>query len=312
MANTAFAPFPIDEHLTQIALAYRNQKMIADDVLPRIQVGKQLFEWMEFPLEDPFTTAPNTLVGRKSIPNEVEFGAEEKTASTRDHGLDSIIPQADLDNADERFDPRGYAVEQLADQIALGREKRVADIVFNADTYPSANKVALAADFKWTKQDHNPIPALLDYLDRPLMRPNTLVLGVASWRALRTNPFVVKAAHGNSGDAGAANRAAVSDLLEIENLIVGQAWMNSAKQGAAADIARLWGAHAAALYINPLANNRGGVTFGYTAQWGSRVAGQIAEPKIGLRGAVRVRTGEAVAEMVAAANCAFFIQNTNA
>ena len=312
MANTAYAPFPIDEHLTQIALAYRNQRMIADDVLPRIQVGKQLFEWMEFAKEDPFSVAPNTLVGRKSIPNEVEFGAESKTDATRDYGLDAIIPLADLENADDRFDPRGYHIEQIADQIALGREKRVVDIVFNEATYPAANKVALAADFKWTKADHNPIPALLDYLDRPLMRPNTLVLGVASWRALRTNPFVVKAAHGNSGDAGAANRAAVSDLLEIENLIVGQAWMNSAKQGATPDIARLWGAHAAALYINPLANNRGGVTFGYTAQWGSRVAGEMPEPKIGLRGSVRVRAGESVVEKVAASDCAFFIQNTNA
>jgi len=181
--------------------------------------------------------------------------------------------------------------------------------VFNADTYPASNKVALVTETKWTADGVNPIPSLLEYVDTPIMRPNTLVLGVEAWRALRVNPFVVKAAHGNSGDAGAATRAAVADLLEVENLIVGQAWLNSAKQGATPTIDRLWGNHAALLYINPLANNRGGVTFGYTAQWGSRVSGQIEEPKVGLRGAIRVRTGESVAEMVAASDCGFFIQN---
>ena len=35
------APFPIDPELTAIAIAYRNGRMIADEVLPRVPVGKQ-------------------------------------------------------------------------------------------------------------------------------------------------------------------------------------------------------------------------------------------------------------------------------
>jgi hypothetical protein len=307
MPNTAYAPFPIDEHLTQIALAYKNQRMIADEVLPRIPVDKQLFKWMKFDKAERFTQAPNTLVGRKSIPNEVEFGAEEDTAATRDYGLDDIIPNADLANADSRFNPTTHAVEVMSDLIMLGREKRVADLVFNPDTYPSGRKEAVTTNFKWGKADYNPIPKLLEYLDTPIMRPNIIVMGQAAWTTLRTNPAVVKAVQGNSGDAGAATKAALADLLEVEDIIVGQGWINTAKQGAAPTIQRLWGAHAALLYRNPLANNRGGVTFGYTAQWGGRIAGAINEEKVGLRGSVRVRVGESVVEMVAAADVGFLL-----
>ena len=43
MANQA--PFVIQPYLTSIALTYRNQKLIADQVLPRIQVLSTNFKW---------------------------------------------------------------------------------------------------------------------------------------------------------------------------------------------------------------------------------------------------------------------------
>ncbi len=86
------APFPIDAELTAIAIAYRNGRMIADDVLPRVPVGKQEFKYWKYDLADGFTV-PNTLVGRKSRPNEVEFDATDATDSTEDHGLDAPVPR---------------------------------------------------------------------------------------------------------------------------------------------------------------------------------------------------------------------------
>jgi len=42
-----------------------------------------------------------------------------------------------------------------------------------------------------------------------------------------------------------------------------------------------------------------------TAEYGSRFAGTIPEPKVGLRGAERVRVGESVKELVTAADCGY-------
>ena len=44
------APFPIDPHLTAIAIGYRNLSLIADSVLPRVPVGKAEFKWWKFDL----------------------------------------------------------------------------------------------------------------------------------------------------------------------------------------------------------------------------------------------------------------------
>ena len=66
----------------------------------------------------------------------------------------------------------------------------------------------------------------------------------------------------------------------------------------------------ALLHINPIASIRGNaISFGYTAEYGSRVSGSIPEPKVGLRGAQRVRVGESVNEIVAASDVGYYFQN---
>ncbi|KNE88004.1 hypothetical protein PSTG_18602, partial [Puccinia striiformis f. sp. tritici PST-78] len=104
-----------------IAIAYRNTSMIADEVLPRVPVGKAEFKWWEYDLGQGFTV-PNTNVGRTSQPNQVEFDAEEKTSSTNDYGLDAPVPQSDIDNAPANYDPLGRAAERTTDLILLDRE----------------------------------------------------------------------------------------------------------------------------------------------------------------------------------------------
>jgi len=104
-------PFPTDPVLTAIAIAYRNGRLIADDVLPRTLVGRQEFKWRHYHLADGFTL-PDTKVGRKSAPNRVEFGHKEETSSTEDYGLDAPVPQSDIENASGTgVDPLGTAIE---------------------------------------------------------------------------------------------------------------------------------------------------------------------------------------------------------
>jgi hypothetical protein len=139
----AKAPFPITQELTSITLAYGNEKFIADQVLPRIPVGRQEFKYNTYALADHFTV-PTTLVGRKGKPGEIEFGASEATSSTRDYGLDAAIPIADIENAAGRFDPEGRHAALLTEMIALDREQRVSTLVFDPNQYAAGNKSTLA------------------------------------------------------------------------------------------------------------------------------------------------------------------------
>ena len=303
------APFPIQPELTAIAIAYRNTRLIADAVLPRVPVGKQDFKYLKHAMADGFTL-PDTRVGRRGRPNEVEFSATETPASCLDYGLDDPVPQADIDNAPVNYDPLGRAVEGLSDLIALDREVRAANLVFNAANYGAANKVTLSGTSQFSDfTNSDPIAALMNALDACIMRPNVMVIGRPAFSVLARHPKVIKAVLGNAGDSGIANRKAIADLFELEDIQVGEAFLNTAKKGQTASISRVWGKHIALLYQDKNADTRGGTTFGFTAQFGSRVAGAQADSNIGLRGGQRVRVGESVVELVTANDLGYFIQN---
>src|SRR5205085_96066 len=142
------SPYPIDPALTAIAVAYKNDDYIADVVLPRILVAKQEFKFLQYASDQQYTLV-DTRVGRRSKPNEVTLDATEITDSTEDHALDGGVPRADMENADERYDPLGNEVMFIQELIALGREQRAASLVHSAATYSAGLKATLAGNMQF-------------------------------------------------------------------------------------------------------------------------------------------------------------------
>src|SRR6185312_3404208 len=142
----AQAPFVIQPRLTAITLAYRNQRLVADNVLPRIPVDSPLFKWSQYSLGDAFTV-PDTRVGRKGDVNEIDWTATEQSAFCQDYGLEDAIPYYDLMAARASsqtqgvypIDPEARSTELLTDLVQLDREVRVANLVMNTANYPAAN-----------------------------------------------------------------------------------------------------------------------------------------------------------------------------
>jgi hypothetical protein len=308
MAN--LRPFPIDARLTGISLAYRNRALIAEDVLPRVPVGNQSFRYLLHTKAERFTI-PSTLVGRNGRPNEVEFSASETSGLVYDYGLDDVVPNDDIASAPEGWDPLGNAVEGLSDLLALDREVRVATLLGTAATYPAGQKEQNTGTDVWEDTaNSDPVTQILDAMRVPLMRPNIMIVSQLVWDRLRTHPKVVKSVQANGTDTGIIGMQAVQSLFGLDRILVGEAFVNTAKPGQAATYARAWGNDAILLHQNRLANTRSPqMTFGYTAAWMGRVAGQMAEPQTGLRGAIRVRVGESVNEIICASDCGYFIED---
>lgn len=308
----AVAPFPVDPKLTAVALAYKNNAMIADEVLPRVPVGAQAFKYNSFPMGETITV-PETKVGRKGAPNIVEFSATEVEGATQDHALDDEVPIADIENAKSQPgmpDPQMRAAEGTTELIVLAREVRAAALVFGAGNYAAANKVTLVGNDIWSTKhvDSDPITDILAGLDVPMMRPNVMVLGQSASIALRTHPLIVKAYNGSDGASGVVPLEFIRTLFELEQVVVGQGWVNSAKKGQAVARVRVWGGDAALIHRNRQADTKRGATFGYTAQWGTRISGAEYDGKIGMRGGMRVRVGESVKELITANDMGYLIK----
>ena len=302
------APFPINPALTAIAIAYRNTRLIADQVLPRVPVGAQEFKYLKHDLAEGFTV-PDTKVGRKSRINQVDFSATEETGATQDHGLESPVPQRDIDNAPPNYDPLGRATEQTTNLILLDREVRASNAVFNAANYAAGNKTTLSGTSQWSHEDSNPLTAIADALDSVVMRPTIGVLGRAVSTKLRRHPKVVKAFNGTLGDEGMVPLQWLAEILELEAILVGEARLNIARPGQAANLSRVWGNHASFIYRDELADANNGTTFGFTAEFGGRIATSSFDKNIGLRGGQMVCVGESVKELITAPDLGYFFEN---
>lgn len=304
MAN---APFVTDPVRTAIALAYHNRAFVADEVMPRAPVAAEEFKWISYNKEDRFTI-PSTLVDRKGKLNQVEFGGTEQASMTHDYGLEDVIPQKDLENAgNTTFDPLGNATELLTELIMLERESRVAGIVHAIGSYASGMTETLAAGDKWSAATGKPLDQIMDALEVPFMRPNVMVINSAGLLALRRNEQILQSYHGNVATEGMVPVSYLRDLLEMDSIVVGRARYNSANKGQTMSLTELWGNHCALIYRNSSAMPNKGLTFGLTAQYGSRIARSKRDDDIGLRGATVQQVGESVKELVLANDTGYFI-----
>lgn len=318
----AKAPFVVTPELTAVAVAYKNGKMIADEALPRVTVDKEVFKHRVYPVAEGFTV-PQTLVGRTGQPNQVQFSGTEVDSSTQDHGLDVPVPNKDQMNAaaqnaqnaaqvgsKQTVDPRKRAAMMVTNLIELRREKRAADLVFNPASYAVGNQQTLSGTGQWSDYaNSNPQTAIMNAMDLMIMRGNIGIFGRRTWTAFAQHPKICKAVFGNNTDAGFVTRQQVAELLELDDILVGEGWINTAAPGQPGNLVRVWGNHASFIHRDMMADADYGVTFGYTAQFGQRVAGEIDDPDIGLYGGVRVRVGESVRELVTAGDLGYYFQN---
>lgn len=316
-------PFVVDPVLTAITVGYRNPQSfrIADQVMPRSQVSAEKFKWTEYPIGESFNI-PDARVGRKGRVQQLEFGGTERTAEVDDFGLDSPIPNSDIDAAAAAreqgrsiHDPEGHAAMMLTDTIANIREVRVANMVHAPASYDVNRRKTLAGNSQFSDYaNSDPIAAIKQGFQKTLIfPPNTMVMGRDVWSAISSHPKIVNAVKGNVSNAGIISREQFVELFSGEGLtqlLVGDAWYNTARPGQAPALGRAWGKHISMLHLNPMASAEAGdLTWGMTAEYGGRISGRIEDPDIGLQGGYRIRVGERVKELVIAKDLGYFIQN---
>jgi hypothetical protein len=317
MAQTR--PFVSNAAMTAIAIAYRNPAtaFIADQLMPRTPVMTESFKWMEIPIGDAFSV-PNTAVSRRGRVPEVEFGSVEAAASVNDYGIQNVIPTADIDAAAAQraanlstFDPRNHAAAMLTDLMMLDREVRVAAAAQNSANYSPSNVTNIATAGDRFDSDTSDPEAVIDAaLNAPVIfRPNTAAMGAQVWQRLRRQPNLVKAVRGTTQADGKITRQEFVEYFELQNLLIGEAFVNTSRPGQTPALSRVWGKSISFVYVNPMANTQGGVTWGLTAQFGSRIAGTIINADVGIKGGEVARVGEQVVELVVAKGAGALITN---
>lgn len=321
--STVNRPFPTNPTLTAISIGYRNpaHTLIHSRALPPVEVLDETFKWTKFPLSEG-VTVPELEVGRKGQVGQVEFTGEEESSSIKDYGLDDPIPQSDIEaarraRAEKRstMDPENQATEGLTNLVQLGREVRAAAVVQNPANYDADRKIVLTGGDRFDVfASSDPYGVIDEGMDKTLIyRPNHIIMGQPAWSKIKRHPKLIQAVKGGLTEEGAITKAQFAELFEIpvENFLVGVAQVNLARKGQAVNLSRVWGKSIELLYLDPSKKQADGsvITWGMTAELGSRIAGSIEDKDIGILGGRRVRVGERVRELVVAKSVGYMIQN---
>lgn len=302
----------IDQALTNFSLQYQNEAFIWDKVMPSLKVNKRSDKYFVYNKDQRFRI-PDDKIGPKGMANEMELIMDDPgNYSVKDHSLADYVTVEEEQNADTPLAPRTDVTQLLMERLHLAQEKRVADTAFNANNYPTANKVALSGNSQWGGSSQDPINDILTGLDKAFMRPNKIVFGADAWKVFRTSPKVLDAVKSSSrlqaAEGGIATAPEVANLFEVDEIIIGRARYTASKQGQAATYSRLWGKHCALLYVAKEPTIRS-VTFGVTFVEMLFTTFSVFDEKRGVKGATYIKSAWNSDERVIASDVGYFIQD---
>lgn len=317
----AQAPFNIRPDLVAIANDYSRvnagrRGYIADRVIPRVRVDAANFTYAEFPVDEAFTVY-DTQVDRLGRLNEITSSAGEAPGAVKDWGLMEPVPYRDqlaAQAANIPFSPLARATRNVTDKVQLAREIRAAGMIFSSANYQTGYKTTLSGTSQFSDPASDPVALINDVAAGMLVRPNTLVLGMATRNILRRHVKVSTALGGSAESGRYVPDAELAEALGVENIVIGNTIRATTKRGQTLATGPIWGKHAALLYVPPtgpdgVVDDENSPAFALTFQWNEIVSGTIEDPYIGLYGGQRVKTGESLIEKQVAPFAGYFFEN---
>lgn len=233
--------------LSKIAVDFKNRDFIADKVLTPVDVAQKFGKYLLWDQGVTFKT-PRVDFSQDGSPGELEvkgtlapFSLESKAIRAR---IDpEEISQAPI--AQVRGIKTGKLVNahQLAIEIAVAGQLRSTSVLTSNTT--------LSGTSQWSDfVNSDPIGAILTQADQLPTRPNTFIAGRDVISKLRTHTKILNAIQ-YVQRGGIAPLEALAALFEVDRILIGDSFQDTAAEGQTASKSRIWGKDAILAYIAP-------------------------------------------------------------
>ncbi len=238
----------IDAALTNLSVGYRNPAFISDLVAPVIAVRKQSDRYFIHDAEREQFRPSNDRRAPGTEASEVNFELSSDRYYCEDHALFSVIPDEERENADPAIQPSIDRTEFLRAKIDLNKEIELAEVLTNAATI--TQNATLSGTGQWSHADADPVAAVEAQKGTIMAAvqtlPNTLVVSYPVYAQLRMHAKVL--ARLPAGTT-AATEEALARVFDVERVLVGRAFKNTARPGQAPVMAYVWGKDALLAYV---------------------------------------------------------------
>ncbi len=263
----------IDVPLSQVAIAYNPKGFIADQIAPIVGVNKQSDGYYIWDIADAYRVEDSKRAPGAEA-NVIERSVSSGTYFAKNYAFKDRIPYEDIKNVDAGaiFLERQARAEFIKSKLYLDWERRVALMVTSGSNCGSYDSV----DSGWTDKRQNysdPLgcinTAILNVEGLTGVRPNSILFGRYAWHLFRQHQEVKDCIFGTAGAASGGRVVTlenVKTLFEVERALVGGAYYNSADEGQAASLARIWNDQVL-VYYAPMAASKTEPSFMYSFRW---------------------------------------------
>lgn len=303
----------VDKVLTQMALGYKPEGYIADMISPVVRVNKQSDIYTEFDRARSLRRQDTQRTpGTQAHAVERDIGSA--TYYCRNYALRYPVTIEDKANADPAYlrDMYTTRTELLIDDLKNDKEARVGAQINNTSNVGSSS----AVNSGWSGAG-DPLGDINTAIDNVKyangVRPNLIAFGPRAWDSFRRDATVRNLINGTNNGGGYVNEDEVRKLLNIDKILVSQAFVNSADEGQAESIQTIMDDNVLVAYNSPRPN-RERPSFSYEFRWvGNGLADWTVErhPFDRRTKSEDVEVGYYGQEKITAASYAFLITNAN-
>lgn len=262
----------IDAALSEVAMGYRPEGFIADMVMPIVTVQKQSDLYVIWSREDRLRLHDT----KRSPGTEAKRIVESVSSATyyaKNYALKSQVHVEDFANADPLFldSLNTGKVELVMDGLLLDWEVRVANLVTSGSNVGSYSAVGSA----WNDggAGSNPIGDINTSIDNVHYstgkRPNRLTFGLKAWQTFRRHVDVRDIIFGANNGGGFASIEQVKDLFEVDEILVGGSFQNTAGEGLTENLSAIWDDHIL-IHHTPTSPTKERPSFAYAFRWAGK------------------------------------------
>ena len=249
--------------LSGVSVMYKNDSYIADQVLPVVPVKKESDLYYTYTRN---WRLPVALRAAGAEAAEVEWNVGSDTYSCIEYALKDLLPDRVRNNADKPLSMDADTTENLTDLIQLGREKRVADVVFTSGNHGSTS--ALSGTNQWDDYaGSDPIGDVRTAMNTVHAAsgklPNTMVMGREVFIKLLDHPDVLERI--KYTQKGKITVGILASLFEVDKILVGNALYDSSTVDASESLGYIWGKNVALIYAQQSPGLKK-VSYGYQFQ----------------------------------------------